>query len=153
MDARDVATHFTAYRLEKFRDGESTPYEIIEGQENILVNSGIALMLDLLIGAGGTDFSGAYLGVGDGVTAASAGQTTLVGPSATRMAMDATFPSRSGQTLTFKSTFGSGDANHAWQEWAVFNAPSAGTMLNRKVQSFGTKSGGTWVLTATITIT
>lgn len=151
MDAREAGNHHTTYRVEKFHDGELEPYEVIEGEENILVNSGIDLLLDLLIGAGGTDFSAAYLGVGSSSTAASAGQTDLQGVDVTKIAMDATYPSRSGETLTFKSTFGSGDANHSWQEWGVFNGPS-GTMLNRKVQNFGLKSGGTWVLTATITI-
>ena len=142
-------------RVEKYRDGESDPYEVIEVDGNILVNTGIALMEDLLIGAGGTVFSNAnaHLGVGDSTTAAAASQTDLqASTNKFRKAMEATFPSRSAQTLTFKSSFGTGDANFAWEEWGTFNASSAGTMLNRKVQSFGTKSSGTWVLTATITI-
>lgn len=141
-------------RVDKYRDGESKPYEVIEIDGNLLVNAGIQLLEDLLIGAGGTAFSNAnaYLGVGESNTAAAAGQTDLDGATTTRMSMDATYPSRSGQTLTFRSTFGSGDANHDWKEWGIFNDPSAGTMLNRKVQDFGSKSGGTWVLTATVTI-
>lgn len=131
------------------------PYEVIEGEGNILVNVGIQLMLDLLIGAGGTVFSNAnaHVGVGDSTTAAAAGQTDLqAATNKLRKAMEATFPSRSGQTLTFKSVFGSGDANFDWEEWAIFNAAAAGTMLNRKVQDFGTKSTGTWTLTVTVTI-
>jgi len=168
MDAVEVAKHRTAWRVEKYREdiglwagredqffSQFRPYEVVEGEGNILVNAGIALMLDLLIGAGGTVFSNAnaYLGVGDSTTAASAGQTDLqASTNKLRKAMDATYPSRSGQTLTFKSSFGSGDANFHWNEWAIFNASSSGTMLNRKVQDFGTKSAGTWVLTATVTI-
>lgn len=131
------------------------PYEVIEGEGNILVNSGIQLLLDLLIGAGGTVFSNAnaHIGVGDSTTAAAAGQTDLqAATNKLRKAMEATFPSRASQTLTFKSVFGTGDANFAWQEWAIFNDASAGAMLNRKVESFGTKSGGTWTFTVTITI-
>lgn len=139
--------------VEKYHDGESEPYEVLESEGNILVNAGIALMLDLLIGAGGTVFSNANarLCVGTSNTAAAASQTDLLGTN-TRKAMEATYPSRSGQTLTFRSSFGSGDANHAWEEWGIANSASGATLLNRKVQSFGTKTSGTWVLTASITI-
>ena len=51
------------------------------------------------------------------------------------------------------AAFGSADANHNWNEFAVFNASSGGTMLNRKVSSQGTKaSGQTWTLDLAITI-
>ena len=131
------------------------PYETIEGEGNILVDAGIAVMLDLLIGAAGTAFSNAnaHIGVGDSSTAAAAGQTDLqAATNKLRKAMEATFPSRSGTTLTFKASFGGSEANFAWAEWAVFNDDTAGEMLNRKVQSFGTKASGTWTLTVTVTI-
>jgi hypothetical protein len=67
--------------------------------------------------------------------------------------MDATYPQVSTNVITFRSTFATGDANFAWQEWGVFNASSAGTMLNRKVESLGTKtSAQTWQFTVTITL-
>jgi hypothetical protein len=95
----------------------------------------------------------AHIGVGDSNTAYSAAQTDLqASTNKLRKAMDSTYPQRSSNALTFKSTFASGDANFAWQEWGVFNASSSGTMLNRKVESLGTKSSGTWVLTCTITV-
>lgn len=131
------------------------PVESIEREGNILVNAGISLLEDLLIGAGGTAYNNAnaYLGVGDSSTSASASQTDLQAASnKTRVGMDATYPSRSSQTLTFRSTFGAGSANYAWNEWAIFNASSGGTMLNRKAESLGTKSGGSWVLTVTLTL-
>lgn len=164
----DVATHRTSWRVEKYEDditgfegreeefyAAHQPYEVIEGEGNLLANAGIALMLDLLMGAGGTVFSNAnaHVGVGDGQTAAAASQTDLQGTNKTRKAMEASYPQRSSQTISFRSAFGSGDGNHAWNEWAVFNASSSGTMLNRKVQSFGTKSGGTWTITVSVTIT
>lgn len=98
----------------------------------------------------------AALGVGDSSTAFAAGQTDLqAATNKLRKAMDATFPSRATNVLTFKSTFGTTDANFAWAEVGVFNSPSAatGTMLCRVVQSHGTKaSGDTWVLTHTVTV-
>lgn len=152
MKANERGRWYTEAWVEKY-DDDGNLIEVVRAEGNILVNTGIALLEDLLIGAGGTVFSNANarLGVGDSNTAASASQTDLIGTN-TRKAMEATFPSRSAQTITFKSSFGSGDANHDWKEWGIFNAASSGTMLNRKVQDFGTKSGGTWVLTATVII-
>lgn len=67
--------------------------------------------------------------------------------------MDSTWPQRATNLLTFQSTFASGDANFAWNEWAVFNAASSGVMLSRKVESNGTKSSGqTWVFQVQLTI-
>lgn len=158
----DRLTWHAHVRVEKYNEedgeftpGESIPYEVIERDGNILVNSGIGLLEDLLIGAGGTAFTNAVsaIGVGDSNTAAAAGQTDLqAATNKTRKPMDATFPSRSSQTITFKATFGTSDANYAWLEWGIFNNTSGGTMLNRKQENLGTKATGTWVITATITI-
>jgi hypothetical protein len=64
-----------------------------------------------------------------------------------------------GASALWQQLIGSGaitaysDANFAWQEWAVFNASSTGRMLNRKVESLGTKtSSAAWTLTVTITL-
>ena len=105
---------------------------------NLLANAGAALVEDLLIGAGGTVYSNAnaYIGSGDSATAVSAAHTDLqAATNKLRKAMDATFPSRASQTLTFKSTFATGDANWQWNEMAVFNASSSGTMLCRSLVS------------------
>lgn len=141
---------------------EAEVEESIEVDGNILVTAGIGLMLDLLIGAGGTVYSNAnaYLGVGDDNTAASAGQTNLqAATNAYRQAMDSTYPSRSTNVLTFKATFGTSVGNFHWQEWAIFNGagtgtpPTGATMLNRKVADLGTKtSAASWALTVTVTI-
>ena len=97
--------------------------------------------------------SNAYLGVGDGTTAQSGAQTDLQGTNKTRKGMDATYPTRASNVLTFRSTFGTGDANHGWKEWGIFNAASAGQMWSRKVEDLGTKtSASTWQLTVTMTL-
>lgn len=94
----------------------------------------------------------AYIGVGDSSTAFAVGQTDLqAATNKTRVAQEATYPQRTNNVLTFKSSFTGAD--WAWNEWGVFNASSAGTMLQRKVESLGTKSGGTWDLTVTLTVT
>jgi hypothetical protein len=138
------------------------PYEIRHVPGNLLVNAGIQLMEDLLIGAGGTAYTNAVsaIGVGTSSTGAAAGQTNLQGGAgaAFRKAMDSTYPSRASQTLSFRSSFATGEANFAWNEWGIFNSvgtgdpPTGGTMLNRKVESLGTKATGTWTLTGTVAI-
>lgn len=122
---------------------------------NVLLNEGITALLNLLIGAAEDAYSNAnaYLGVGESTTAAAASQTGLQGASLTYAAMESGYPSISGQTVTFRSVFGSAVANNAWQEFTVVNASSdSGDNLNRKVDDQGTKaSGQTWTLDLAIT--
>lgn len=96
----------------------------------------------------------AYIGSGDSTTAFAATQTDLqAATNKLRKAMDATYPQRSANVLTYRATFATSDANWAWQEWGIFNASSAGTMMSRKVESLGTKtSAQSWQMTATITL-
>ena len=103
-------------------------------------------------GAALFDNSNAYIGVGNGTTAFSAAHTDLQGASKTRKAMDATYPQAASGVMTFRSTFGTSDANYAWEEWAVFNASTSGTMMNRVVQNNGTKAN-TETKQVTVTIT
>lgn len=95
-----------------------------------------------------------YIGSGDSTTAFAATQTDLqAATNKLRKAMDATYPQRSANVLTYRSTFATADANWAWQEWGIFNASTAGVMMNRKVESLGTKtSAQSWQMLATITI-
>jgi hypothetical protein len=96
----------------------------------------------------------ARLGVGDSSTAFAAGQTDLQAASnKLRKAMEATYPTRTDNVLAFQSLYGTSEANFAWNEWGVFNAASAGTMLLREVASLGTKtSAESWRLTTTVTV-
>jgi hypothetical protein len=133
------------------------PSEVREVDGNILVTAGITLLLNLLIGAGGTVYSNAnaFLGIGDSTTAAAIGQTDLqAATNKVRHAMDATYPQVAANVVTFRATFATTEGNFSIQEQATFNASAAGTMLNRKVSDLGTKtSASTLQLTMTITIT
>ena len=158
-----------------FYEGNVTPEDIAEGRvkiarrpdgsgewiveaENILANLGIQLLEDLLIGAGGTVFNNAnsYIGVGDSTTAAAATQTDLQAvTNKFKKAMDVTFPSRTSQTLTWRVTYSTSEANFSIQEIAVFNGGPAfatGTMLNRIVSDLGTKTAAV-SLQVTVTVT
>lgn len=145
--------------------------EVIEREGNLLMYGGASCLWQCLIG-NGTGTAGqsltffnngnAAIGVGDSTTAAAATQNDLqAATNKLRKAMDASYPSHTdgtssgAATITFRATFGSSDANFAWQEWIVANSATAGTgrALNRKVESLGTKaSGTTWVFTVTITL-
>jgi len=147
------------WKIEKYH-GEAMPenlYAVDEFDGNILLNEGITALLTLLIGGTATAFNSANarIGVGDSTTAAAATQTGLQATAnRTWRPMDATFPQVSGQTVTFRATFGTADANYDWQEFTVVNAADdTGVNLCRRVQNLGVKaSGTTWVVTVTITI-
>lgn len=133
------------------------PYEVIEMAHNCLLNTGINEMWDLVTGvvSGAThiyDNAAATIGVGDSATAAAATQTDLQAvTNKTYKAMEAGYPTSTTQKATFKSSFGSSDANYVWNEWVVKQATST-ICLNRKVESLGTKSSGTWTLEVDITL-
>lgn len=100
------------------------------------------------------DATNAHLGVGNGTAVFAATQTDLQGASSLRKPMDGGYPTDSTNVLTYRATFGTADANFAWEEWGVFNANSAGTMLNRRVESLGTKPDTqSWQFTVTLTVT
>lgn len=160
-------------RLEKYEGDNSEaraadpnvlPDDVIETTENLLTIGGASALWHRV--SGGTsvtvfDNTNAYLGVGDSTTAAANTQTDLQATTnKLRKAMDASYPQHTdsasnsaAMSITFRSTFGTSDANFAWQEWAVFNASTAGRMLNRKVESLGTKvNTATWTLTLTLSL-
>jgi len=127
-------------------------------QENLGLNEGIQALLELIAGISTPtkwDNTNARLGVGDSNTAEAATQTGL--QAATNKlwkAMDSGYPQRSSQTLEWRATFASGDANYSWQEFTVVNASDdTGVNLNRKCADKGTKtSGESWVLSLKITV-
>lgn len=118
-----------------------------------LTAAGINFLAQATIGQG-TMFNSANarIGVGNGTAAFATSQTDLQGSSKLRKTMDSGYPMVDGQTVTFKSTFAQSEANFAWNEWGVFNAATGGVMLNRVLESNGTKqSNQTWVLEVAIT--
>jgi len=119
-----------------------------------ITNAALPFMAQASIGTAASLFTEAnsYIGVGDSTTAFAKTQTDLQGTNKLRKKVDAGYPTISGSTLTFRATFTTSEANFAWNEWGVFNAASAGTMLNRVVQYNGTKvDSQTWVFTVTVT--
>lgn len=136
--------------------GQTLP-AVSEFSGNLLLNEGIAVLLDLACGlASPTAFNNASarIGVGDSNAAAAATQTDLqASTNKTYKAMESGYPNRAAQTVTFRSVFGSGDANYAWAEFAVDNGAGEAKTLNRKVSDQGTKAAGqTWTVDVAITV-
>jgi hypothetical protein len=146
---------FTKYKDDHaFARGEFYEKRIIVG--NVLLNEGIAALQNLLTGAAETAYGNAdaFIGVGDDATAAAAAQTGLQAPTnKLYKAMEATYPQISSQTTTWRSVFGSSEANYDWNEFTIANGNSdAADNLNRLVSAQGTKaSGQTWTIDVAIT--
>lgn len=99
-----------------------------------IVTNGKNLILDRLFGLGSA-VAISSMGVGTDSTAFAVGQTQLnpsVAGSVYLQALDGG-TARSSQTVTATCTFGTGVANFAWNEIALFNGTTNGTsvMLDR----------------------
>lgn len=172
MNVHDAVKWHCHTKVEKFwgdptfeerESGLVAPFDVDERDGNLLVIGGASALWERLVGTSVTAFdnTNAYIGVGDSTTAAADTQTDLVAATnKLRKAMDATYPQHTDSTsvvgaksIVYRSTFATTDANFAWQEWGIFNAAAAGRMLNRKVESLGTKtSAATWTLTLTLSL-
>jgi hypothetical protein len=142
------------------------PDEITHAEGNALTTVGLNRLASLF-GGSGQAFSSpnSVVGVGNGTTGFLPGQTDLTGASKWFQATDGGAGggvSVTNAIITAIATFGAANANFAWEEWCwvATNAAKtsqatipAGVMMNRKVQSLGTKaSGASWTLTTTVTL-
>jgi hypothetical protein len=168
MERKESARWLCRFSLSKYREDIASyrgreaefhrifkPYEVIDGEGNLLLNSGIDEMWDLIVGDSANHYNNASarIGVGDSSTPASPSQTDLqAATNKTYKGMESGYPTSASQKATFKASFGDSEANYAWNEWVVKQSTS-GKCLNRKVESLGTKTSGTWTLEVTITLT
>lgn len=166
--------HSDAHYARFLRDPlANAPYEILEIPDNVLLNAGITLLWGLISGGTTPAMSSGHcrLGVGSDTTAAAATQTQL-NPSntaaspgvygtqylATGVAVSLNTSTPKG--LQVATTFDSAHGNFVWAEWGVEyvgGTPAdgtslAGTLVNRKQESLGTKSGGAWTMTVTLSL-
>lgn len=152
-------------RIDKFQinpyNGRKVLRESIHRHGNMLMFGGASAIWDRLTGAATvTAFgTGSYIGVGNSSASNVATFTDLQGASKARAAMVATFPAHTDGTVEassnviYQAEFGTGAGNFAWNEIGLFNASTAGRMLNRMVGDWGTKtSADTWVVTMVLGI-
>jgi len=149
------------WTIRKFKNDEAViknqPYEVAKIKGNCLCNEGINEILTIIGSASSGvkyDNTNANLIVGTGSGAADPTDTEATFTAGVKKAMMVSYPTYgTSQKITFKSSYGSGDANQAWNEFGVLNAASSGKLLNRKVSSQGSKiSGQTWELSLEITL-
>ena len=157
---KEKCNHNSRWVIRKYADDKAfakdEPFEVKEIKDNILLNEGIAEMWDLICGLGSpTAFNNAnaQLGVGDSSAAAVATQTDLQGANTAWVGMEASYPSRANETVTFRAVFDGSTGNFDWNEFSVRNGATANKNMNRKVDVQGTKaSGQTWTLDLQITL-
>jgi hypothetical protein len=153
--------------LEEFwreiRSGRLKPHEILKFA-NVLLQTGMLEMWDLIKGASALHFNATdtKIGIGDDATAAAATQTDLLAATnKTYIAMDTNWPKTRTDdgalgygVFQTKATFGTGNANYAWAEAVVKNTNAGSNKcLCRAATGWGTKtSAATWVATHTITL-
>jgi len=156
ISIHDVLKFEAKWVIEKFKgDFKSREEAIAKGAEliekleiegNLLLNEGINEAWTLICGGTATAFNNANarIGVGDSSVAEAATQTDLQATTnKLYKAMDSGYPTfGSAQKATWRATFGSAEANFAWNEITVDNGSVALKNLNRKVQSMGTKASG-----------
>ena len=145
------------------------PVDTVEDDGNLLMFGGASCLWQCLLGNGSAAAGGALtyfnaanaaLGVGDSTTAPAGTQTNLQAAT-NRLRKTATPTHTDGvvagsATITYVASFAAAEANYVWNEWGLFNSATdaTGRMLSRKVPgtNLGTKTGGTWQLTITITL-
>ena len=153
--------------------GLFVPDGVASGQGNLMTDTGIARLWDVTLGTGvAIGSTTAFMGVGTSSTAAAGTDADLIGTKAYKRVNGA--PSKVTTTSTNDALqcsvqFTSGEAEHAWNEWAIgtvlsstasatvqTSLASVGTtpvIFNRAVSALGTKgAGSTWTLTAKITL-
>lgn len=128
---------------------ENGEFEVTH-KDNLVVNTGFDLICDALGNSGARPAVLSYIGVGTGITAAAAGDTTL-GTEISRLA--ATYAHTSGtKVFTLTSTFNPGVASGAITEAGVLNAAAVGELFDRVVFPVVNK-GANDTLTAVFTFT
>lgn len=119
-------------------------------KDNLIVDVGFDFVADSIGKATGRPNVMSHIAVGTGTTAAAGSQTALVTEIMRKAAAYAHVVG--SKTFTFEVTFEAGEATGALTEAGVFNAATAGTMLDRVV--FGViNKGANDTLKVTFTFT
>lgn len=117
--------------------------------DNLVVTTGLNFIASRMEGV--TDSVMSHMAIGEGTTAASAGDTDLESILGSREALDST--TNTNNTVVYVSSFEAGDGTGAVTEAGIFNASTAGTMLCRTVFSVVNKGADdTMTITWTITL-
>jgi len=161
--------------LAKNNRAETSDFE--DTFENLFTTTGVNTLFTIaLSGVGTANTSGSAalataefnstqsrIGVADGTTAATASDSDIQSTGSNKeWLVVSSAPVVSTNTMTFTTTFGTGDANYAWNNFGIDNCGgsnatsttrSGGTMLDHVVSAQGTKaSGQSWVPSFSLSI-
>jgi hypothetical protein len=140
---------------------------VADSDGNLLTTAGLTRLVTLITGGSVQALTGTATRIGSGngtgtaaVTDTDMSATTHTNANQWYQVMDATYPTVAGGLITFRSTF-STEGNYAWNEWGIdvgtptvtSSATVNALLLSHKTgAALGTKSAGSWVITATVTI-
>lgn len=156
---------FVQPSIQDFARLKVRPYSVSEWVGNLITNAGYNRLMSLLIGGGGQAYDSTHTSILVGTATGAASYTgTDIGAatgSANRYVQPVTGAgsiTSGSRQLAFTSTFATGNANFAWQEFGTDQTTAAGVaaasipLLNWAISSQGTKaSGQTWTATETFT--
>lgn len=140
------------------------PYSVTEVVGNLITNAGWTRLMNLLTNQGATqamDATHTRIGVGDSNTAETYADTAFGATTNKLYKLVSGAGTLGTRTLAFSATFGTSDANWAWNEFGLDIGATADSttvaacFFNHKAGiAQGTKaSGQTWTATATLTFT
>jgi len=144
------------------------PDDVVDVIGNAVLDAGKQRLGDLITGTGSpVAFSATrgVTGVGNGTTGNTSGMTALQGASQFYKGLDGAPSSLTG-VISASATFTAAEGNFAWEEWcwaiataapvassSFSTATTSGVIINRKVQSLGTKANGAvWTLAAQVSL-
>lgn len=135
------------------------PYETMEIVGNLLTTAGLDKLTKLITGGAATalNATNSRVGVGDRSTAEAVGDTNLTTTTNSYFRLnDGGWPTQANGVITMKASFADAEANFAWNSWGIDSGTANGqaataALINRKLQSMGTKTSGVWALTVTLT--
>ena len=131
MNRRDLPSGLRLRGAVELRLYRANGEIVVRRKDNLIVDVGFDFIADVIGLSSGRPGSMSHIAVGTGVVAAAAGDTVL-GAELARKA--AAYAHTAGtKVFTFETTFDPGEATGAITEAGVFNAATAGTMLDRVV--------------------
>lgn len=150
------------WKVEKWFDGARKaagldPDEIVYDTQNVILDVGANEMLKLISGTGGTAFDAANsaIYVGTDTSAENAAQNGVLATGSNRewARLDSGYPVVTGRQVEYRATFDENSANFAWNEASITNGTGTNSVsMNRKVKPLGTKVGGFWSISITISL-
>lgn len=137
-----------------------TPIDYVEAAGNLVTTAGALKLWKLGVNQGAQqayDATHTRIGVGNGSTAAAAGDTDFSGASKWWQIVDA-LGTPSTNALAFTATHPTGQSNFVWNEYGMDAGTSSGAtvtavLFNHAVVNLGTKtSAAAWAFTTTFTL-